>query len=144
MVIPPAVIIHGLPDARAALAPGLPVTLLSASGAAPYAGCLWWQAVVKAARAEFPATEAVDILDCADGSGQAMAALRTGVTRLVLWNGASGRDAVAAIARDLGGFVLPAPPPALDFARRGAQRNLINWLRSPLSCPTGDSSPALE
>ena len=35
MILPPAVIIHGLPHAQAALAPGLPVTLLSA----PWAAC---------------------------------------------------------------------------------------------------------
>ena len=49
---PPAVIVHGLDDARAALAPGRPVTLLSAPGAALYAGCGWWRALVRLAQAE--------------------------------------------------------------------------------------------
>jgi hypothetical protein len=132
MVVPPAVIVHGLADARVALAPGLPVTLLSAPGAALYAGCGWWQAMVAAARAEFPAAEMVDILDCADGSGQAMAALRIGVIRLVLWRGASGWSAVATIAAQPGGFVLESAPPALDLAHSGAgprrDRQLHTWL----------------
>ena len=105
MVVPPAVIVHGLADARVALAPGLPVTLLSAPGAALYAGCGWWQA---------------------------MAALRIGVIRLVLWRGASGWSAVATIAAQPGGFVLESAPPALDLAQSGAgprrDRQLHTWL----------------
>jgi hypothetical protein len=50
MIIHPAVIVHGLSDARAALRPGWPVTLLSAPGAALFAGCLWWRELVAAAR----------------------------------------------------------------------------------------------
>jgi hypothetical protein len=129
MVVPPAVIVHGLTDACAALAPGLPVTLLSAPGAALYAGCGWWQALVAVAVARHPATPVTDILDCADASGQAMAALRIGLNRLVLWPDAPGRAAVAAIATAAGGFLLESPPPALDFATRGAQRRLAAWLQ---------------
>ena len=65
-------------QARLALAPGLPVTLLSAEGAALYMGVGWWQALVGAARASYPATPCADILDCADSPGRAMAALRMG------------------------------------------------------------------
>jgi hypothetical protein len=53
----------------------------------------------------------MDILDCADGTGHALAALRIGLSRLVLWPGAPGRDAVVAIAESLGGFVLAEAPP---------------------------------
>lgn len=115
MKLYPAVIVHGLGDAVLALAQAeadcLPVTLLSAPGAALYAGCGWWRALVEAARAEHPNAPCMDILDCADGSGQALAALRIGVTRLVLWPDAPGRDAVVAIAESLGGLVLAAAPP---------------------------------
>jgi hypothetical protein len=131
MIVHSAVIVHGLADGKAALAPGLPVTLLSAPGAALYGGCLWWREVVAAARAAFPATEATDILDCADASGLAMGALRIGVPRLVLWPGAPGWDAVASIAQRQGGFVLRQAPPALDLARRNAIRRLHGWLREP-------------
>jgi hypothetical protein len=111
----PAVIVHSLADAEAALAQGRVdggVTLLSAPGAALYAGCGWWRALVEAARTRHPDVPCMDVLDCADGTGQAMAALRIGVTRLVLWPDAPGRDAVVGIAESLGGFVLTAPPPA--------------------------------
>ncbi len=129
MVLYPAVIVHGLADARAALAPGLPVALLSAPGAGLYAGCLWWRAVVAQADAEYPAVPMIDILDCADGSGQALAALRVGVGRLVLWRNAPGWDSVEQIALRQAGFVLPEAPAALDMAAHGAMRQLPVWLQ---------------
>lgn len=130
MIVYPAVIVHGLADAKAALAPGLPVALLSASGAAQFAGCLWWREIIAAARAAYADTEVTDILDCADASGAAMGALRSGVSRLVLWPDAHGWDGVAAIAKRAGGFVLPRPPPALDLAQRNATRRLHAWLQT--------------
>lgn len=129
MLVHPACIVHGLADARIALAPGLPVTLLSASGAGLYAGCSWWQQLVIQAKGERPDVQVTDILDCADGSGQAMAALRVGISCLVLWLSAPGRAAVAAIAAERGGLVLAAPPPALDLGQRRASRRLVDWLQ---------------
>ena len=131
MIVYPAVIVHGLTDAKAALAPGLPVTLLSAPGAAQFAGCLWWREIVTAARALCTVTDVIDILDCADASGMAMGALRSGVFRLVLWPDAPGWHRVAAIAERSGGFVLRRAPPALDLAQRNAIRRLHTWLRNP-------------
>jgi hypothetical protein len=112
MELYPAVLIHGFSDAVAALAKGAPVTLLSAPGAALYAGCGWWRALVEAVRAAHPDVPCLDILDCADATGHALAALRIGLTRLVLWPEASGRDAVVAIAEAAGGFVLTVAPVA--------------------------------
>jgi hypothetical protein len=109
--LPVAFRVHSLADARAALARGVPVTLVSAPGAALHAGCGWWRALVEQARADHPNTACVDILDCADGTGQALAALRIGVTRLVLWPSAPGREAAVAIAKANGGFVLAEAPP---------------------------------
>lgn len=123
-------IVHGLADARAALSFGRPVTLLSAPGAALFAGCLWWREMVAAARAAEPATEAADILDCADASGLALGALRSRVCRLVLWPEAPGWAAVAQIADRQGGFVLQQAPHALDMAGRGAKRRLHAWLHA--------------
>jgi hypothetical protein len=121
-VMPPAVVVHSLAEARAALAGGGVVTLISAPGAALSAGCGWWRALIEAARAAFPDTECIDILDCADGTGQALAALRIGVNRLVLWPEAPGRDAVVAIAEAQGGFVLLEAPPVKPPVK--ARRNV--------------------
>lgn len=138
MIIHPAVIVHGVADAKAALAPRLPVTLLSAPGAALFAGCLWWREIIAAARAGCHETEAIGILDCADASGMAMGALRSGVCRLVLCPNAPGWHGVATIAEREGGFVLPLAPPALDLARRNAVRRLNSWLRNGVTASDSD------
>ena len=110
MELYPAVIVHGLSDAVRALSRDAPVTLLSAPGAALYAGCGWWLALVDAARSGRPDVPCIDILDCADATGHALAALRIGVTRLVLWPSAPSREAVVRIAESMGGFVLGEAP----------------------------------
>jgi hypothetical protein len=135
MKLPPAVIVHGLKDARDALALGRPVTLLSAPGAVLFAGCLWWRGVIAAACV----ADAIDVLDCADASGLALGALRSGVNRLVLWRDAPGWPDVAAIAAQQGGFVLAVAPQALDMAHRAARHRLHAWLQAT----PGDIDPCL-
>ncbi len=122
MSLPPAVIVHGLPDLHAALAPGLPVTLLSAPGAALYAGGLWWREVLAAADYTGPA-----LLDCGPAPGRAWEALKLGLPGAILapcpaW------DQVADYAATQGALLLPAPPPALDLAAAGAGKRLTAWL----------------
>jgi len=129
MIVHPVVIVHGLADARTVLAQGAPVTLLSAPGAALYAGCLWWQVLIATAREAYPGVAMTDVLDCADAPGQAMAALRSGVARLVLYDNVPAWDAVAEIAQRQGGFVLRQAPPALDIAARDGLYRLPAWLR---------------
>ena len=130
MTAGPAVIVNGLDDAIAILraSRGAPVTLLSAPGAALFAGCLWWQQVVRQAREIVPGSGAADILDCADASGMALSALRLRQPAIVLYEQAPGRAAVLAIAANLGAQVFSIAPPALDVASRGAARRLDAWL----------------
>lgn len=123
--LPPAVIIHSLMDARLALSQRRPVTLLSARGAALYGGCLWWFSLVSASRTEFPA-----LLDCADAPGRAVEALKLGLKGIVLSCEPELFAAVAELAQMHGAMLLPAPPPALDLAMRGAERQLVSWLNS--------------
>jgi hypothetical protein len=135
--LPPAIVVRALADALAALAPCLPVTLLSAPGAGVFAGAGWWRALVAAARAAHPATPCADILDCADAPGRAMEAIRAGQDVLVLDPACPAFARVAALAR-----VLPARPPALDLGDRGALRRLRAWLeRRP---PEDDSTAPLR
>ena len=138
----PAVVIHGLADARAALAIGRPVTLLSAPGAALFAGCGWWRAVVQRACSEHAAVPVEDILDCADASGLALGALRIGQRLIVLSPHAPGFPSVTAIAASLGGEVLTSRPPALDMADRTTARRLHDWLQ--FRTTPGDSGDALS
>jgi hypothetical protein len=122
MKLPPAVIVHGLAQARLAVAAG-PVTLLSAPGAALYAGCGWWRALVAASLTAGP-----DVLDCADAPGRAMEALRAGCRIIVLDPAVPAAGLVAARAAAIGAIVLAAPPTALDLAAPGALRRLDSWL----------------
>ena len=115
---------HGLAQARLALAPGLAVTLLSGRGAALYAGCGWWRALVAASGTPGP-----DILDCADAPGRAMEALRAGCRLIVLDPAAPAAGLVAARALAAGAQVLPEPPPALNLADPAAFRRLEAWLK---------------
>ena len=142
----PAVVIHGLPDARRVLAGSRPVTLLSAPGAALFAGCGWWRALIERARAEHPGIPIDDILDCADAPGLALGALRIGLRRIVLDPGLPGWSSVAAIAKSLGGEVLTSRPSSIDMADRAGARRLHDWLQGRTMGRTalGDSGDALE
>ena len=137
----PAVVVHGLVHARSVLAIGRSVTLLSAPGAALFAGCGWWRAVIERARGEYPGVPIDDILDCADAPGLALGALRIGQRRLVLSPTSPGWQSVAAIAASLGSEVLTSRPPALDMAERNAARRLHEWLQ--VQTTPGDSDDAL-
>lgn len=124
MILPPSVTIHGLAHAEAALRPCLPVTLLSAPGAAAYAGCGWWRAVVAALRRP----DVPDVLDCGDTPGRALEALAVGCKLLVL-QGCPAWDDVADRAARMGARVLATRPPALDMRARNAARHLQAWLQ---------------
>ncbi|MBU6498670.1 MAG: hypothetical protein KGJ41_09710 [Rhodospirillales bacterium] len=131
MFLPPALVVHGLVHTQAALRPGLPVTLLSAPGAAIFAGCGWWRALMLAAGAEH------HVLDCADAPGRAMEALRLGQQVLVFDGASPAFAAVSAAAAVQGALVLPARPIALDLAHPDAPRRLIAWLQGDNGCVLG-------
>jgi hypothetical protein len=140
MPLPPAVIVHGVEHARVALAPGLPVTLLSAPGAALYAGVGWWRSLVAQAAGTGTAPPP-DILDCGAAPGRALEALRHGQRLLVL----SEPDVHARIFADIaeraarqGGVLFATAPPALDLAARGASRRLPAWLSADNASACGN------
>jgi hypothetical protein len=133
---PPAVMVHSLAHARAALAPGLPVTLLSAPGAALYAGVGWWLALVAAATNGRPAPP--HVLDCGAAAGRALEALRAGQPAVVLQAVPRIFVEIALAAADRGATLLPVAPPSLDLAaidpsRPGATRMLTRWLEQTVS-----------
>ncbi len=122
-LLPPALVVHGLDHARAALAPGRPVTLLSGVGAASHAGCGWWRALVAASGTAGP-----DILDCDDAPGRVMEALRAGCRLIVLDSAVPAFALLHARAAAIGATLLPARPPALDLGDAAASRRLAQWL----------------
>jgi len=127
--LPPAVVVHGAADVARACAAGLPLTLLSAPGAAVFAGPGWWIALARQACAAYPGLIAADLLDCADAPGLALAALRLGQRRLILDPTCPAFATVAATMRERGGEVHAERLPALDLADPRAERRLEAWLR---------------
>ena len=123
LALPPAVIVHSLADAKKALAPGRPVILLSAPGAAQYAGCLWWRELLAAANFTGPA-----LLDCGLAPGRALEALHLGLLGVVLHAPAPAFAFVSELAAANGALALALAPPALDFGQNGAIRRLESWL----------------
>jgi hypothetical protein len=143
MKLPPAVTVHGLAQARAALAAAGPqgVLLLSALGAGGFAGPGWFHALVAQAAAAHPGVPHAAALDCADQAGSALAALRAGLRLVVLDGACPAFAAVAAAAAQTGARLLPARPASLDLGtldlRRRADRARIDaWLAmEPPPCP---------
>ena len=128
----PAVVIHSAADARAVLALGRPVTLVSAAGAALFMGAGWWVAMMGRMRSEYPDAAFVDLLDCGDAPGRAAEALRAGQRHLVLQPEPPALfERVRLMAEEVGAVVLPAMPETLDLARPGARRQLADWLAAP-------------
>ncbi len=130
MKLPPAVMVHGLGMAQAALttAAGRPITLLSGEGAGAYAGVAWWQALVEAAGATAPDADVRNVLDCGGAAGRALEALRAGQELLVLRAAPVVWKDIAWRAANQGARLLPDAPPFLDLADRRAWRGLDAWL----------------
>lgn len=114
-----AVIIHDLDHARAALAAAVdcerPVILLSAPGAAGYAGAAWFLRVVALAAAEHPDAKWDAVLDCADRPGHVLAALRQGAMAVRFTGSKATASKLAAIAKSYGARLESGRTRALDL-----------------------------
>ena len=126
MTLPPALVVHSLDHVRAALRPGRAVTLLSAPGAANYAGCAWWRAMLAAAGTDAP-IEAPDILDCADAPGRALEALAVGCRRIILYP-CPAWPSIGERATAAGATLLSARPAALDLGDPTEAWRIEAWL----------------
>jgi hypothetical protein len=118
---PPAIVVHGVAHAVAALeaaaAAGKPVMLLSAPDAGIAGGPGWWREMIAAAREAVPEAQFDSLLDCGDDAGAAQGAIRAGVKAIVF----TGRADVAGRLADIAGqrdvrLVTNRPAAALDFA----------------------------
>jgi len=134
-LLPPAIVIHGLAHAEAALAAAaelrVAVTLISAEGAAGYAGPASFRMVVEQALAAHPEAQVSAVLDCGDMPGYAMAALRDGA-RVIRFSGDTA-EKIADIAAQYGAQMIAERPEALDLAtveraRHDPERACREWL----------------
>jgi len=123
ITLAPAIIVHGFADARRAMAPGRPFTMLSAPGAARYAGCLWWQQLL--AQSGF---RGLSFLDCGAAPGRALEALKLGITGVILTGSPENFVLVGDIAAAQAALLLGQAPPALDLGKHGATATIETWL----------------
>ena len=111
---------HDLREARAAFAAaaelGVPITVMSAPGAAASLGVGYFAAMIGAARTEFPTVTATAVLDCGDAPGLALAALRQGIDAVRVEAPARVRAKLADIAGQQGGALVAGRVAALDLA----------------------------
>ncbi|MDH3242304.1 MAG: hypothetical protein OEO83_16745 [Alphaproteobacteria bacterium] len=116
----PTFIVHDLVHTRAALSAavrsGVKVRLLSAPGAAGFAGAGWFVAMVAAARAAEPGAASEAVLDCGREAGLALAAIRAGNEAIRLAAPTRVRARIQAIAAASGCRLLSGRRgPALDL-----------------------------
>jgi hypothetical protein len=131
-----AVVVHGRADvaraARIAAERGCPVTLLTAPGAADYAGPDVLMSMIEAGLAEAPGADVRATIDCGDAAGRAQAALRAGWRCLVFTGHADARLRLQGIAEQYGACVLAERPVALDpLDRADAEAAIRAWLAGP-------------
>jgi hypothetical protein len=116
--VPPAIIIHGIDELRAALKAAISLnralTVLSIPGAAGSAGAPWFHALIQAGSTEFPEVALTGVLDCADQPGFALAALRTGCRDLLLLDQVPAWPRVHAIVEVAGARLYSSPGPTFN------------------------------
>jgi hypothetical protein len=129
-----AIRVHSAADAHAALRAAaslnVAVTLISAEGAAGYAGAGYFSALIADARTAFPSVTMNAVLDCGDAAGYVLGALRQGV-KSVRFSGDDGTAAkLGAIARAQDATLITAEIAALDLARvDDAEGACRTWLQ---------------
>jgi fructose/tagatose bisphosphate aldolase len=114
-----AVTIHSLDHACTALSAArelnVPVTLVSAPGAAAYAGVGWFRALTDEAHTQYPDVSMTPILDCASAAGDALAAIREGLQVIRFSGKRDVKAKVMDIARQSGVSVVTRRAPSLDL-----------------------------
>jgi hypothetical protein len=133
LVVPPAVIVHGINDLAAALVAaaelGRALTVISAPAAAASGGALWFRALVEAGKARNAQVPLTAVLDCADQPGHALGALRVGLTHLALDHRVPAWSRVEAIAQAQGAVLYGSIGPVLDVRFfRDPVRACREWL----------------
>jgi len=128
-----AVLVHGLPDTLLAFASaqdsGSPLLLISAPGAAAYAGPGWFLGIVEAASKAHPSVTYTAVLDCDDRAGDVQGALAAGVADVLFVGREDVTVKLRSIAQPRGASIWTTRPPALDLrGRPGAGAVCRAWL----------------
>ena len=141
------IIVHGLKDAKAAVAAaadlGVPVTLRSAPGAARYLGATVFRDMIQEAQRPHPGVAVTAVFDCGDDPGLALEALRHGLKVIRVSVSAEVRERIADIAaqsgarleedgQDSDGGACAAGEPVLDLLDMDDLEAVVrSWLTEP-------------
>lgn len=130
-----AIVVHGLADARTALAAARdlarPVVLWSAPNAGIYAGPGWFAALIDQAAAAEPGARFEAVLDCGDDAAAVTEALRTGIRRIRFAGPVAMRRKLVQIAAAQQGTLIDARPDAFDPQDRpDPAGGMRAWLQS--------------
>jgi len=112
-------VVHSLPQAKAAVSAAaerkIAVTLLSAPGAAAFAGAGWFAALIRAASESQPQVEISGILDCGPRADLVQAAFCEKLTQVVFTGDARQVRPLRDIARQWQAEILRRRPRACDL-----------------------------
>ena len=130
----PCITVHSLDHARAALRAGeraeVRITLLSAPGAAAYAGPGWFVQLLNQLSAAERAALDQAYLDCGPRPGDALAAYRAGVPGVIFTGRSDVADKLHALAHAHGAAFRTDRPEALDLLDvRDAERAVTDHVR---------------
>ena len=128
-------VVHSLSQAKAAVSAAaernLALTLLSAPGAAAFAGAGWFAAVIREARESRPDMDIAAILDCGPRADLVQAAFREKLTQVVFTGDARQVRPLRDIARQWQAEILRRRPKACDLRHAADPAALCNaWLDS--------------
>ncbi len=142
-----SILVHGLKDAKAAVAVasdlGVPVTLRSAPGAARTLGATVFRDMIQEAQRPHPGVAITAVFDCGDDPGLALGALRHGLKVIRVSVSGEVRERIADIAaqsgarldedgQDSGGEVGTAREPVLDLLDMDDPEAAVrSWLTEP-------------
>lgn len=114
-----AIIFHSLAHARAALGAGrearVEICLVTAPGAARYAGADHLKKIADLALAEFEDEAHCVLIDCGGNAGSAMSALRAGWKTLAFSGEPAVKRKIADMAAQCGARLVDRPADALDL-----------------------------
>lgn len=141
------VIIHSLDQGRIVAATAselkVPVVLATAPGAAAYLGPLWLEGVARRLADEYSAAEITTLLDCGDGAGHVLAALRAGCRRVRFTGRRKTADKLMDIAQQRGAEVITGNLRALDLGQETDPETACRqWLARRSEGPTGKTRKA--
>jgi hypothetical protein len=107
---------------RAAAAAGRAIALLGVPDGALNAGIGWFDAVLRAARSQFPDADAIGLIDCADRPDLVQAAFHQGIEGAVFHGRKAVFEKLADIAAQSGRILLARRPAALVLPERPAKK----------------------